>query len=113
MCTVVCTVRAATFSVILRGIAGAEAAGAEAATAEAVAEGANKAMAEWAKSELRAGAGAAAAAAAAVSKHATAFKDDKNAAVVVLLIGGTPAGVGACTPSRSPCRRCVCFRCTC
>ena len=105
MCTVVCTVRAATFSVILRGITGAGAA----AGAEAVADGANKAMAERAKSEENAGA----AAAAAASKQAAAFKVDKNAAVVVFLIGGTPDGIGACTPSRSPCRRCVCFRCTC
>jgi len=111
MCTVVCTVRAATFSVILRGITGAgAAAGAGAvAGAEAVADGANKAMAERAKSEENAGA----AAAAAASKQAAAFKVDKNADVVVFLIGGTPDGIGACTPSRSPCRRCVCFRCTC
>ena len=102
MCTVVCTVRAATFSEIFRtGIAGTEAA----AGAEAAANGANKATAERAKSEEKAG--------AAASKQAAAFKDDKNATVVVLLRGGAPIGVGACTPSRSPCRRCVCFRCTC
>ena len=110
MCTVVCTVRAATFSVILRGITGAgAAAGAGAvAGAEAVADGANKAMAERAKSEENAGA-----VTAAASKQAAAFKVDKNAGVVVFVIGGTPDGIGACTPSRSPCRRCVCFRCTC
>ena len=106
MCTVVCTVRAAIFSVtLLRGIPGAGAA----AGAEAVADGANKAMVERAKSEFKVGA----AAAAAASKQAAAFKVDKNASAVVLLIGGKPSGIGTCHPSRSPCRLWVCFRCTC
>tara|TARA_B100000795_G_scaffold109900_1_gene81120 strand:- start:308 stop:631 length:324 start_codon:yes stop_codon:yes gene_type:complete len=107
MRTVVWTVRAAAFSEILRGIAGAGAAAdaGEAAGVGAAADGANKAATEQAKPEEKAG--------TAASKQAAAFKDDRNAAVVVLLSGGAPTGTGACTPSRSPCRRCVCFRSTC
>lgn len=108
MCTVVCTVRAATLrEILLRCTPGAGAA----AGAEAVADGANKAMVERAKSEFKAGAAAAAAA---------SFKVDNHEAVVVLPIGGKPSpsggkpsGIGSCHPSRSPCRLCVCFRCTC
>eukprot|EP00964_Phaeocystis_antarctica_P086607 scaffold54868_cov61-Phaeocystis_antarctica.AAC.5 len=86
------TVRTAAFSEIFRGIASAGAA----AGAGAAADGANKAAAEQAKSEEK----------AAASKLTAAFKDDRNAAVAVLVSGGAPTGIGACTPSRSPCRRC-------